>query len=170
MGDLERAKRFRDFYDKRGMGQLRRFAKEAGLINYSKLQKRDLVILLVQEELNDVPPEFLPNKVSNLNKPELISLTPPPSLNNNPKIVRKPRKTAKWKLENEAIAQKALNRVKKKPTLNMTFNITRKAKPPTLPKKPRSVVLKAVKAKKERVCGKYKNLNKKSKADLMRLL
>ena len=41
---------------------------------------------------------------------------------------------------------------------------------PKLPKKPRSVVLKAVKAKKARECGKFKNLNKKSKAELMRLL
>ena len=41
---------------------------------------------------------------------------------------------------------------------------------PTLPKKPRSVVLKAVQAKKRRDCDKYKGLNTKSKAELMRLL
>lgn len=157
-----------DMYSDSSLTELRKIAKKDGeLKKYSDLDRENLMNLIIVNRMGQAPDIYLtarglkyknsaelkkakeelkklPPRVENPHLNELASLTPPPSLNNNPVIVKKTKSKAK-----------------KKPKQNITTNISRQT---------RTDVLKDVKAKKARECGKYKNLARKTNAELMKLI
>lgn len=132
-------------------------AKRRGLKNFSSLTKPALKQLLSLDDRGQAPRKNVTNKrmkqlskvgASGLTLEEEENYTPNPLLSVRAGDVGAPVRPLQRTL---VVPGSSSSRPKK-------------------PAKSRSLVLKAVKAKKARECAKYNNLNKKSKAELMRLL